>query len=142
MGTRPKLVSAPRVLVYINGKLYGRCTTFQWSSITPRRRIHVCDIAVPVELAATTTDVTWQMGVLRVIGDGGAQGSGIVADQLNISREKYFTLTLIERQTDMVLFQADLCNTDSEIWSIAPKGLMQGQISGSGITWVNEASSQ
>lgn len=142
MGTRPKLVSAPRILVYINGRLFGRCTSFSWTSTTPRRAIHTIDIANPVELAATTTDVAWQMGVLRTVGDGGAQGAGIVADQVNVIKEKYFTLLLIERQTNMTIFKSDLCNTNVENWSIAAKGLMLGQISGSGLVWVNEASTQ
>lgn len=142
MGTRPKLVSAPRVLVYINGKLFGRVASFTWTSATPRRRIHTVDIAQPVELAATSIDVSWQMGVLRTVGDGGAQGAGIVADGVNVIKERYFTILLLERQTNLVLFEADFCNTDTETWTVAAKGLMFGQISGSGLAWTNEASTQ
>lgn len=136
---RPKLVVAAKVLVYVNGKLFGRCTNFQWTSATPRKKIRTVDIVHPVELAATTVDVTWTMGVLRVSGDGGLQGAGVVAQQTELSREKYFTLVLVERSTGLTLFKADLCETDSESWTIAAKDRMLGQVNGSGIVWVNEA---
>lgn len=138
MPTRPKLVVAARVLVYINGRLFGRCTNFHWVSKTPRRKIHTVDIQHPVELGATTVDVDWSMGVLRVIGDGGLQGAGMVAQQTELSREKYFTLTLVERVTGATIFKADLCATDSESWMIAAKDRMLGQANGSGVIWVNE----
>lgn len=137
-GFRPKLVVAAKVLVYINGRLFGRCTSFQWTSRTPRRKIHVIDIQHPVELGATTVDVDWSMGVLRVIGDGGLQGAGVVAQQTDLSREKYFSLALVERSTGATIFKADLCATDSESWSVVAKDRMLGQANGSGIVWVNE----
>jgi hypothetical protein len=142
MAHRPKLVSAAKVLVYINGKLFGRVVSFQWNSITPRKKIHTIDIPYPVELAATITEVTWTMGVLRSIGDGGMQGAGVVADQALLSREKYFTILLVERTSNLTLFKADYCATDSESWQISAKSLMSGQVSGSGIIWTNEASTQ
>lgn len=141
MSHRPILVSGAKVLCYINGKLFGRVTSFSWASATPRKKIRCVDISIPLELAATTTDLTWQMGVLRTIGDGGLQGSGIVADFNNVIKEKYFTILLIERTSNLVLFKSDLCNTDSESWSVVNKSIMSGQVSGSGILWQNETAS-
>lgn len=139
MSNRPTLVTAAKVLVYVNGRLLGRCTSFSWSSLTPRKKIRTVDIVHPVELAPTTTEISWNMGVLRSVGDGGIQGVGMVAaQQVDVSREKYFTLLLIERSSNLVLFKADFCNTDSESWAINAKAIMTGQVSGSGIVWGNE----
>jgi hypothetical protein len=139
MATRPKIVHGARVLVYVNGKLFGVCTSFSWSSVSPRKKIRTIDISHAVELAATTTDVTFTMGVLRTIGDGGGQGAGVIALQSEVSKEKYFSVLLLERQSDLPLFKADLCQTDAEQWSVTAKGLATGQISCSGIIWSNEA---
>lgn len=140
MSTRPSLVHAARILVYVNGRLFGRCTSFSWTSASPRRKIHVVDLPHAIELAATTVDVTWNMGVLRVIGDGGLQGAGMVApQQALLAREKYFSLLLIERTSGLPIFQADLCQVDAEAWTVASKNLLSGQVQGSGIVWVNEA---
>jgi hypothetical protein len=136
--TRPKIVVAAKILVYINGKLFGRCTSFSWSSMTPRKKIRTIDIQHPVELAATTVDIGWQMGVLRTIGDGGLQGAGVVAQQSDLSREKYFTIQLVERTSGLTLFRSDLNNTDAEQWGVTAKGLLSGTANGSGILWVNE----
>lgn len=136
---RPKLVVAAKVLMYVNGKLYAKATSFQWSSATPRRKIRTIDIPVPVELAATTTDVTWTIGCLRIIGDGGLQGSGVVAQQTDISLEKYFSLLLVERTSGLTIFKSDYNNVDSEAWQLASKTVMSGTVSGSGISWVNES---
>jgi hypothetical protein len=138
--TRPKIVVAAKILVYVNGKLFGRCTSFSWTSSTPRKKLRVIDIQVAVELMSTTIDVTWTMGVLRTVGDGGLQGAGVVAQQSELSREKYFTIQLVERTSGLTIFRSDLNNTDAEQWHVNAKGLLEGQASGSGITWVNEAS--
>lgn len=136
---RPRLVTGAKVLVYVNGKLFGRCAGFSWTSSTPRRKIRVIDIPFPVELAATTVEVTWTMNVLRTIGDGGMQGAGVIAPPTQVISEKYFTLQLVERSTGLTLFKSDLNETDGENWQILPKMIMQGQVQGSGIVWVNEA---
>jgi hypothetical protein len=138
--SRPKIVSAPRILVYVNGKLFGRCTSFSWTSSTPRKKIRTIDIPNPVELAATTVDVTWNLGALRTVGDGGLQGVGIAPQQTDLSLEKYFTLQLIERTSGLTIFRSDLCNTDAETWSVTAKGLLAGAANGSGIIWSNESS--
>lgn len=139
MANRPVTITGPKVLVYINGKLFGRIQMFQWTSTTPRKKIHTIDIPHPVELGATTADISWNMSVLRTTGDGGAQGAGLATTASLLSREKYFTILLIDRSTNLTLFRADLCNTDSESWTVAVKDIVKGQIAGSGIAWVNEA---
>jgi hypothetical protein len=138
--TRPKIVAAAHILVYINGKLYGRCTSFTWTSNTPGRKIRVIDTQHPVELATTTIDVDWSMGVLRTVGDGGLQGVGVASMQpADMSLEKYFTIQLVERRSGLTIFRCDMNNANSENWQINAKMQMVGNVSASGIIWVNEA---
>jgi hypothetical protein len=137
--SRTSSLHGARILCYVNGRLFGRITDFNWTSATPRKKIHTIDIPHPVELASTTADVTWTMTVIRTVGDGGAQGMGMTTTAPLLSREKYFTILLLDRGTDLTLFRADLCMTDSESWNVAAKSLIIGQIAGSGIVWLNEA---
>ncbi len=136
---RPKLIVGARVLVYVNGKLFGRCAGFGWTSVTPHKETRVIDIQNPVELAPTTTGVQWNMTVLRTVGDGGMQGAGIVAPQDAFSRQKYIVLQLVERMSGLTIFQASMCAADNETWAVLPKDVMRGQLSGRGIIWNNEA---
>ncbi len=138
MAHRPVLIVAAKILVYVNGKLFGRCASFNWTSATPRKKLHCIDIPHPVELAATTVETSWNMGVLRTVGDGGLQGAGVVAQQTELSREKYFTLQLVERTSGLTIFRSDYNQTDSESWTVTAKGLLAGQASGTSILWVNE----
>lgn len=142
MSQRPSSLNGARIVCYINGRLFGLVTSFSWTSSTPRKKVHVVDVPHPVELMATTTEISWQMGVMRLMGDGGMQGNGIVANQTNIIKEKYFTIMLVERLSNLPVFQADMCQTDGEQWSITAKGLMSGSVSGSCIVWTNEADKQ
>lgn len=135
---RPKLITAPRILVYINSRLYGVCTSFSFTSTTNRKKIQTVDILHPVELAVTTSVVTWNMGVLRVMGDGGLQGAGVVARPQDLSREKYFSILLVDRLSDLPIFSSDMNNVDAESWSVTAKGLLLGDVRGGGITWSNE----
>ena len=136
----PQVLHGARIACYVNGKLFGQCTGFNWTSNTVRKEIQTIDIAHPVELAATRTSVTWTMNVLRIAGDGGVQGAGMVAGQVNVIKEKYFTLLLVDLGTDLTVFKCDFNQTSSESWSIMSKGMMTGQVNGTGIVWVNEAS--
>jgi hypothetical protein len=137
---KPKAIAGAAVLVYVSGRLYGRCTSFSWASATPRRKVRTIDVVHPLELAATTVDVTWNMGIVRLRGDGGAQGGGLATAQIDISKEKYFTLQLIEKLTGTTLFQCNFCQADSESWNVMSKGLVEGTVTGSGILWNNENS--
>lgn len=142
MAHRPVIITAAKILVYVNGQLFGRCISFSWKSNTPRKKIRTIDIQNPVELAATTADVDWTIGVLRTTGDGGLQGAGVVAQQSDLSREQYFTIQLVERSSGFTLFRADYCQTDAEQWTVTAKGKLAGTASGSGISWANEAAAQ
>jgi hypothetical protein len=137
-----RIVVAAKVLVYVNGVLFGQCTSFAWNSATPHKKIRTVDIQFPVELASATSEINWTMGVLRTIGDGGLQGAGIIAPQNLLSKEKYFTLLLVERTSSLQLFRADMAVADAENWQINAKGKMEGTASGSAVIWTNESANK
>lgn len=140
MAQRPVILTSARVLVYVNGRRFGRCTSFTWSSQTQHREVETVDLEFPVELATARAKLSWQMGVVRTTGDGGAQGAGMVPQQTALSREKYFTLQLVDRASGYTLFKCSMCVTNSEQWTIRAPGVVAGQVSGAGITWSNESS--
>lgn len=137
----PTLISGAKVLCYINGKLYAKVTSFQWTSTTSGKELETIDMELPVEIAATRSRLGFSMSLLRQIGDGGIEGPGITAFQGQVIREKYFNVILIERTSGLVLFRSDFCKVQQQSWSITAKNLMSGQVSCSGIAWINEANS-
>lgn len=135
----PRLIGSPQVFVYVNGQPYGKCTSFRWTSLTPHAEQQSVDVMQPLELKPTTTKVAFEMGVLRLVADGGIQASGIAPNPVRLSVARYFTVTLVERKSKLVLFSATYCQSNSESWSVTPKGLLAGTVSCTGLTWANEA---
>ncbi len=140
--SQSRVVTGARVICYINGVRFGRVSDFKWDSATPRRAIHGIDSLEPYELAPMSTRCTGSLSLYRTAGDGGIEGPGIVASYQDIPREKYFSLTLIDRASNMVLFRADSCAVTNQSWGVAAKGVMTGSFSFEALSWSNEVKSQ
>lgn len=134
-----RTLTGAHILVYINGKLYGRCNKFAWSSATPHKAIYGIDLPEPQELAPTSTHLSGAMSIYRTVTDGGAQGAGIVPRYVDIPRGRYFSITLLDRSTDTVVFQAGYCVCQDESWDIPMRGLITGNLRFEGIDWNNES---
>jgi hypothetical protein len=133
------IITGARVVCYINGQKFGRVSSFRWDSATPRKAIYGLDSSEPYELAPLPSRITGSLTVYRTVGDGGLEGSGIVAQFADIPREKYFSLTLIERSSDTVVFRADDCAVTNQSWDVPSKGVMMGNFSFEALSWSNEA---
>jgi len=135
---RPRLVVAARINCYINGKLIGRVSGITWNSITPHKEARGVDDPFVQEYMPTTLSVGGTITLLRLIGDGGAQGIGISVPQSVVSKEKYFTMVLVERETDTTIFRmiGGICH--GEVWQAQAKGVLSGTVNFSGTYWDNE----
>lgn len=133
-----KTVTGAMVLCYINSNLYGRVSSFSWDSETAHKSIHAVDSSDPYELGMTQTKVSGSLGVYRLKGDGGAQGAGMATRYEDVPRGKYFTITVIDKSTDLVLFEAKQCVLQSESWSVSTKGILSGALKFDAINWHNE----
>lgn len=136
---RPRIIAAARILVVINGNLYGRCGSISWNVANPKKSIRSVDSPFVQEYAPTTLEVTGSMTIYRLINDGGLEGAGISAPMIDQSREKYVTIQLIERETDTTLLQINQAAIQGQSWNAVAKGLLMGQFSFTGIIFTNEA---
>jgi hypothetical protein len=133
-----KTLTGAHIIVYINGKLYSRCSAFSWNSQTVHTPIYGIDSPEPFELASGQTKVSGTMSVYRLVGDAGAQGAGMIQKYEDVPLGKYFNITLLDRSTDLIVFQARFCALSSESWNIAAKGIITGQLAFEAIEWSNE----
>jgi len=131
------LVSA-HVALYINGQLFGRVSSFSYTSTTPKKSIYGIDAVDPFELAVTTTKISGSMSVYRMSGDGGAEGAGITAPYTHLPNEKYFSITLIEHHRDLVIFEASQCSLISQSWEHPARGHVKGAFAFEAISFSNE----
>ncbi len=128
-----------RSSLYINGNLYAVVTDLTWNGSAPRKELRGLDTPFPLELAATTVAVSGTLAVVKIIGDGGLQGAGVMANQTDITSEKYVSLLLIDQGSDTVMFQADYAQITNEAWNVPAKGLVKGQITFSALSYIGNA---
>lgn len=133
------LITAPKVVVYVNGLPFGQATSFSWNSSTAKQPIYGLDSGEPYEFAPGITKVGGTIGIIRTILDGGTEGLGITTTFDQLPREKYFSLALVEKTSNTMLFRADKCTVQSQSWQIAVKGFLTGSVTFEAFDWKNEA---
>jgi hypothetical protein len=138
---RASVLTAAAVTCNINGQNYGRVTSFSWSASTPHRAIRGIDSLEAQELAPASVTVTGTMSLYRIVGDGGLEGTGVAANIVDIPREKYFTIQLIDRGSDLVIFEAQQCLVQSQSWNVPSRGTVTGSVTFEALNWNNESRS-
>ncbi len=137
--SRARVIPSAAVIVYVNGKPFGRISDFSFRSMTPRRAIFGIDSMHPYELAPTQGKITATMRIFRTVGDGGAEGAGMTASFEDVPREKYFSVMLVDRGAqDTVIFQADFCSVVTQTWSLPARGIITGSVEFEALTWSND----
>lgn len=137
--SRSILATSARVVLYANGRHYAQVTNFAWSAATPPKAIYGLDSGEPYELAPTITKVTGTMGLLRAVGDGGLEGAGVAPHLPDLPRGRYFSVTLVDRLTDVQIFRAERCWVVSQSWDVPSKGRITGSCVFEALDWNNEA---
>lgn len=140
--SQSRLTLSAGVTLYINGRPYAQVTDFRFDSATPKKAIMGLDSSEPYELAPTTSKITGSIGLVRIAGDGGLEGAGIIAHSSNAIRERYFTLALVEHRTNTQLFRADRCSATAQSWNSPSKGRITGSLNFEALDWSNEATSR
>lgn len=135
-----QILAGPHLLCYINGYLVGRVTSFSFNNKTNVREIAGLDYPMLFEIGAASTRVNGSLGLLRMVGDGGAQGIGIMQSMPDVARGKYFTLTVIDRHNGLPVFVSNYCFGIEESWEFVDKNLVSGSVSFSALIYGNEVS--
>lgn len=126
--------------LYINNTLYGITQSFEYTSSTHRKPIYGLDRSNPHELAPNVTMIQGTIRLYRERGSGGLEGAGLLAPIDTISREKYFSIGLIDIASgDLLVFYADRCSVEQQSWSHMAGARVEGTFSFSAVKWDNES---
>lgn len=139
--SRAKTIVTAGVLLYVNNRPYGQVKSFRFNSESPRNAIYGLDSIDPFELAPTITKVAGSIGLVRTLYDGGAEGAGLTASFEQLPQEKYFSIMLVEKSSDTVLFRADFCSVTRQNWIFETKDIVKGEVDFEALTWSNEVRS-
>jgi hypothetical protein len=103
-----------------------------------RRHLHTIDTLQPAELVPLSTEVGGTLTVYKLKNDGGVEGAGLAAEFKNLVMGKNFSLALVDRSTDTVIFNFPQCSVESQNWDFNTKRYVVGQIGFSALSWNNE----
>lgn len=134
---RSRLLVGAQVVVYINAQLFGRVADMGWNETTPRREVHVVDYLPPWELIPTGITIHGTMTIYRMHRDGGLEAAGMKATWADLTKEKYFSIMVLDRVTDTVIFQANKCSVNSQSWHVG-RGYVMGNVAFTALDWSNE----
>ena len=68
----------------------------------------------------------------------GLEGAGITVYADALPRQKYTTITILDRITDKIVFQTERSVVETQSWSVQPKGVVTGQFTIRGIMAVSD----
>jgi hypothetical protein len=138
---RSHLITGAKVALFVNGRRFARVMEIRWTSDTPKKPIFGIDAQEAYELAPTTARCTGSMTILKLSGDGGAEGAGLTVPFPELSREKYFSVAVVEIGTNSILFEALRCSATSQSWGAATRAYVTGSIQFEALNWSNEVRS-
>lgn len=126
--------------ILVNNHLFGIGTAVDWSMDYGRKAIFGIDSYLPQEIASSQVTVSGTIECIRTKLSGGLEGLGIAATDQNILFEKYIKITLIDRQTDTIVFNCYNVLVSNQNWKAGAGSIVRGSFSFQGITNSNEVS--
>ena len=133
------LVTSAHCVAYINSVAFARCSGLSVEIATPRKEIRGIDVLQPVEIIPTGLSMHGTLQVYKMHDDAGAEAMGLLATWEKATKEKYFSLMVLDRATDGVIFQVGRCCVVSQSWNISPKQFVMGSITWTGFDYSNNA---
>ncbi len=135
------LVTTPHCVCYINNVPFARCCGLTFDVVTPRKELRGIDNLQAVEEIPIGASIKGTLQVYRMHRDGGVEAAGLVATMDSLTREKYFSLMVIDRSTDTVLMQVNNASVHNQSWSFVPKSFVIGTVTFTGLNYNNDAQS-
>ena len=121
------VVCGAHAVVYVNARPYARVSLIDFQSAEPQREVRVVDSLDVAEEVPTGVSFRVGLSVYRLHGDGGAEGGGLAVPRRDMAVQKLFSLLVVDRVNDLVLFRADRCKLVAQRWTIG-KGMVTGSL--------------
>jgi hypothetical protein len=119
--------------------MFAKVASINLRMTSTKRHLHTIDTPLTAELIPLTAEVSGTITVYKLRGDGGVEGAGLAAAFSNLVMGKYFSLALVDRSNDQIIFSLPQCSVESQNWDINSKRYVMGQIVFSALSWSNEA---
>lgn len=136
--TASRNVVSAQLLMFVNGRMFGEVTAFNFASATPRDELMGIDTIHAQELSPTVMKLSGTIAFLRRHTTGGLEGRGIVAPPEKIAEERYFSLLILNRRDKTIFFRADECSVQQQSFVAEARGVVTGSFTFTALHWNNE----
>jgi hypothetical protein len=120
------IIVGAHVKAYVNGRFWANVRRFAFRITSAQTEEYGLDSMVPFEIIPKRFSVSGMMQVYRQHGDGGLEAQGLTAGSADLPREKYVTLTLVNRFNDEILFRTDFAKFPDQNWDVPSRGIVTG----------------
>lgn len=135
---RSKTLRALDLIVYINAQPWAFADSLDWTAEYSAEPIYGVDSMHPQEIPSGREHVVASLHYWRQHNTAGAEGAGIVPTGDALSRERYFYLQVIDRQTNTTYLEIPKAKLQSQGGSARAKGVVEGRLTITGMGWANE----
>lgn len=130
------------VLIKINKAVIGFATGINYTRSQNNKVIYEVDSPFPAEIMPTRYICSGTLTGFRLRNSGGVDGQGILdlSNVQNYFTQKYVTLEIIDRLTNLPIFFVNRCLFDNDSWRVDAKSLLTFSVNFTGIWASNEIS--
>jgi len=130
------------VRLVINGSVVGFATGFAYTRSTNTKELYVIDNPLPQEIFPTTYSVRGTLTGIRIRGQGGLDGYGImdVSSIQSYFSFKYATIEIVDKASNETIATVQKAVFDSDSWTINARAPISFNASFKGIFVTNEKS--
>ncbi len=130
-GNTATSIVAGNVMVILNNKVVGICTSASWSIDYNVRPLYGIDQTTPQELMPTTYKTDFTLNGVRVVKQS-LEDAGIISYPGVSAFAPYISIAIIERLSGTAIMNITAAMVDSVKNTVSSKGLMTFDISGTG----------
>lgn len=131
------IICGPHTVVYINGKPFSQVSSLDYNIASPYRVITGIDTLLPLDTAPQSLSYTASMNVYMIRGRGGIEGEGMSATWEAATRGKCFSILVIDRMTQNILFEGRKNRATGQSWHLAAKSIVTGTVQFTGLFYSN-----
>jgi len=131
------LVTGARLILYVNGKKFAPVNSFSPVEDSPHREVHGIDSLEPIELVQGPLTCSGMFTIYRQVHDGGVEGAGMKATWDAETRSKYFSILIVDRITDTIIWESRKNSIVRQSWNFPAKGYVTGNIMFKGLSYGN-----
>ena len=135
---RSKTLRGLDLVVYVNAKPWSFGSELSWDIDYGAETTYGIDFLTPFEISTTRALISGSLHYWRQHNTAGAEGAGMVPVQLDIARERYFYLQVVDRQTGTTYLEIPMCKLRRQGGSAKARGVVDGTLSFVGLGWAND----